>query len=125
MKEEYVSFELAKKLREKGYPQSRSGKYDMKGACYFEDGRFYEDGCIANVEDCFTAPTIPQVLTWLRKEKNIYVVVFIDDDSDDPVTYNIFEGTDCLYHHHGEYFTLSEWNSCEIAGIEYVLNNLI
>ena len=71
------------------------------------------------------ATTISQVLEWLRNEKNIFVVVFIDDDSDYPVTYNIFRGTDFVYHHHGNYFTLSEWSECEMAGIEYVIDNLI
>lgn len=95
MNKDFVPFELSKKLKEKGFP----------------------------LVDYI--PTIFQVLKWLRKEKKIFVVVFIDDDSDYPVTYNIFRGTDCIYHHHEEYFTLSEWSKCEMAGIEYVIDNLI
>lgn len=95
MNEDFVTFEIPKKLKEKGFP----------------------------LVDYI--PTIYQALKWLRKEKNIFVVVLIDDDSDFPVTYNIFNGADCVYHHHGDYYTLSEWSKCELAGIKYVIDNLI
>lgn len=95
MKEEFVTFEVSKKLKEKGFP----------------------------LVDYI--PTISQVLKWLREEKNIFVVVLIDDDSDYPVTYNIFNGADCVYHHHENYYALSEWSKCEMAGIEHVIDNLI
>lgn len=95
MNEDFVTFEVSKKLKEKGFP----------------------------LVDYI--PTIYQALKWLRKEKNIFVVVFIDDDSDCPVTYNIFRETDCVHHHHRKYFALSEWGKCEMAGIEYVIDNLI
>jgi len=74
--------------------------------------------------DC-VCPVISQVLKWLREEKNIYVSIFIDDDSDCPVTYEIYKGTECMHTHHGEYFTLKDWNKCELRAIDYVLNNLI
>ena len=125
MNEVFVPFELAKKLRDKGFPQRTFGSYDMVGPTYFSDGRFYKDGCICHKDEAYTAPTISQVLEWLRNDKKIFVVVFIDDDSDYPVTYNIFKETDCVHHHHGKYFALSEWGKCEMAGIEYVIDNLI
>ena len=40
MNEDFVTYELAVKLKEKGYPQRTFGEYDMQGACYIEDGRF-------------------------------------------------------------------------------------
>lgn len=72
--EDIVSFELSKKLKEKGYPQNTRYAYQMEGACYFKDGRFYSDGVCADVGNCYTAPQIHQVLKWLREEKNIYVI---------------------------------------------------
>ena len=132
MKEDFVTFELAKKLKNKGYPQVEKNTLAM----YDEDGCL---SCLCPTLDinryyyCFedfdkhdyVAPTISQVLKWLREEKNIFVVVLIDDDSDYPVTYNIFNGADCVYHHHENYYALSEWSKCEMAGIGYVIDNLI
>lgn len=90
--EDFVPFDLAKKLKEKGFPQKFFGKYEMQGACYIDDGRFYIDGCITEVKNAYTAPTIPQVLKWLREKKKIhigfgysprkkwrYVVMYMDD----------------------------------------------
>lgn len=138
MKENFVSFDLAKKLKEKGFT------CDMPFAMYNELGKLhllttsapynvsssgykyreYYDYNDFDEYDC-VAPTISQVLKWLRDEKKIFVVVCIDDDSDCPVTYNIFRETDCVHHHHGKYFALSEWSKCEMEGIEYVTENLI
>ena len=145
MNEDFVTFELAKKLKEKGFKQKCLAYYDVEdnvGLLYntqYIDESFpcqYTDLLQCHntgeaetqpddSEDCVDAPTISQVLEWLRNDKKIFVVVFIDDDSDYPVTYNIFRETDCVHHHHGYCYALSEWDKCEIAGIEYVLNNLI
>lgn len=122
---EIVSFEIAKKLKEKGFPQKYMGGYDMIGPTYIDDGRFYENGCITEVARAYSAPTISQVLKWLREEKNIFVVTFMADDSNTPLTYEIYMGTECLLTHHGEYFTLQEWNECNLSGIKYCLDNLI
>ena len=71
--EDFVNFETARKLKEKGFPQRTFGNYNMQSACYIEDGRFYENGCITEVSRAYTAPTIYQVLKWLREEKKISV----------------------------------------------------
>lgn len=128
MNEDFVPFELAKKLKEKGFIGNVDiGQY---GGYYYHDG---EDinvcyDCVDNADIAaneYLRPTISQVLEWLRNDKKIFVVVFIDDDSDYPVTYNIFRETDCVHHHHGKYFALSEWSKCEMAGIEYVIDEMI
>lgn len=128
MNEDFVTFDLAKKLKEKGFQQD----YNIFGykliysnnttIKYISDIGAYDKEYFGENVSC---PTISQVLKWLREEKNIFVVVFIDDDSDYPVTYNIFNGADCVHHHHGKYFALSEWSKCEMSGIEYVIENLI
>ena len=139
MKEDFVTFELAKKLKEKGFNKPCVAYYIPNcSKLYFNTAILLKKSTVA---DCLfsnnttpigyicstfiDAPIISQVLKWLREEKNIFVVVFIDDDSDYPVTYNIFNGADCVYHHHEEYFALSEWSKCELAGIKYAIDNLI
>lgn len=77
---EFVSYELAKKLKEKGYPQRPD---------YFNYSSYYEwDGlrkihslCNASVwfdpnisrDNIYFAPTISQVLKWLRENYSIHI----------------------------------------------------
>lgn len=63
-----------------------------------------------------------EVLKWLRKNHNIYIVVFIDDDTDKPVTFEIYKGTEYIMREHS-YYSLAEWNKAEMDAIEYVLDN--
>ena len=137
MKEDFICFEIANKLKEKGFNEKCIAKYCngslvlnkvvIDGECeyidYYKEIKIYD--LLSDNKYTILAPTISQVLKWLREEKNIFVVVFIDDDSDCPVTYNIFKGTDCVCHHHEEYFALSEWSKCELIGIKYAIDNLI
>ena len=55
---------------------------------------------------------------WLREEKNIIVEVFVDDDSDTPITYNIYKDGECVCHHHGKYWSVKEWNEALSEGIK-------
>lgn len=121
MKEDYVTCDIAVLLKEKGYPQQTSGRYNMIGACYFRSVRFYEDGCIAPVECCYSAPTISQVLKWLREEKGIYM--YIERDTYHLKFRYVFERdkprgktTSSIY---------ETYEIAALAGIEMVLNNLI
>lgn len=77
---EFVSFEIAKKLKEKGYPQVKKNSLAM----YNEDGDWYSlaknlDEFEYSFEDFdehdYICPTISQVLKWLRKEKSIYLSI--------------------------------------------------
>lgn len=80
---DFVSFELAKKLKNKGFPQSPD---------YFNYSNYYEwDGLRKihplynvniwfdniNKKNLYFAPTISQVLKWLREEKKIHVAIDI------------------------------------------------
>ena len=128
MNEDFVPYELAVKLKEKGYPQRCCGKYDMIGACYFKDGRLYEDGCIAPVEDCFTAPRIDQVLKWFREEHATHIEISLGRNGwyFEIIQYEYYEEEneyDC------KLITVSvindSYEESAIAGIEYTLYNLI
>ena len=106
--EDFVPYELAVKLKEKGFKYNKMNLLDR--IC---------------MENQINHPTISQVLEWLIKEKDIYITIFIDDDSDTPVTYEIYKNTECICTHQGEYFTLKDWDKCELRAIEYTLDNLI
>lgn len=128
--EYFVTFDLARKLKEKGFPQKCFGKYEMQDACYIDDGRFYIDGCIVEVEKAYTAPTISQVLKWLREEKEIYIVI---EPFPTMATKNkICWGWSFKWHSDGIYIdhtfaddaSYATYEEAAIAGIEYVLDNL-
>lgn len=124
--EDFVPFKLAKKLKEKGFNKRVRGYYwEIRGL----------STCNTPInsnalENEFSAPTISQVLKWLREEKG-YHIEFIGNAcgylfivSDIPSK----GGTD---RHCSDYDGPNDggcWDSYEeaaIAGIEYVLDNLI
>lgn len=137
---EFVTFEIAKKLKEKGFPQVTFGNYNMPSACYVEDGGFYENGCITEVSRAYTAPRISEVLKWLRDEKSIYVVPCVIEDCDTDADCRvinrftfwsfdivIIETGDIIY---SENERIDErrfdfYEEAALAGIGYVLDNLI
>lgn len=71
----FVTFDIAKKLKNKGYPQKFRGECECFGPCYFIDGRFYDRGALAEIDELFTAPTYYEVFEWLREEKGVYVSI--------------------------------------------------
>jgi hypothetical protein len=119
---EVVSFEIAKKLKEKGFPQKYMGGYDMIGPTYIDDGRFYENGCITEVARAYSAPSISQTLKWLREEKKIHIQVLFACPPNrwEYVTIRI---TNCEIR--GMQASFVSYEQAAIAGIEYCLDNLI
>jgi hypothetical protein len=131
--EDFVTFETAVKLKEKGFPQSPD---------YFNYNNYYEwDGLRKihplynvniwfdniNKKNLYFAPTISQVLKWLREEKEIHVE--IDIMKAYPEAKLIYWGYNIVLIDKYEVYHF-EWNSnsfeqAALTGIEYVLNNLI
>ena len=141
MNEDFVSFDLAKKLKEKGFPQYTEKSYFVgdhkKRMCSV--GTFLHVHT-QNTEHLIAAPTIAQVLNWLREGKKMYIepciLVDYDTDADNNVintyTYWSFsitsiESGDMIYYEY-EHIDDKRFDSYEqsaIAGIEYVIDNLI
>lgn len=79
---ERVSFEVAKALKEAGYPQSQFAPQ------YKENGEF-ENGLTDLGEGCYYAPTYTDVWLWLWREKGVkidimsryYAMAIIEDSS--------------------------------------------
>lgn len=140
---EFVSFEIAKKLKEKGFVISTSSIFAMynelgsycplttssdyvtcesgyKYRCYYDYNDFDEND--------FIAPTISQVLKWLREEKNIHIIVEISDSGWYYTLYpNVRWENDKLK---SDTYIMSfkhktSYEQAALVGIEYVLNNLI
>lgn len=129
---EAVTFEMAKKLKEKGYPQVKKNTLAM----YDEDGEWYSLAATIDEEYCFedfdkhdcVCPTISQVLKWLREEKDVVVSV------------NPYYGKLVNVHWWWDIRTpvykveicsnikqegFDSYELAALAGIEYVIDNLI
>lgn len=134
--EDFVSFEIAKKLKEKDFNEPCLGFYYPNGNLVLRvtDGVDDFRCCLGSLNktdniisnEFFDAPTISQVLKWLFNEKQLFVNI------------------DCnICDKFGLFFTIHKkgeetWEVCgfdenyynrpeeaSLAGIEYVLNNLI
>lgn len=135
--EDFVPFELAVKLKEKGFPQrpdyfNYSSYYDWDGLRKIHslsNASVWFDPNISR-DNIYFAPTISQVLKWIRDEKK-YHIEFVGNAcgylfiiSDIPSE----GGTDryCSdYSGPNDGGTWDKYEDCAIAGIEYVLDNLI
>lgn len=142
MNEDFVTYDLAVKLKEKGFDSFCENGYFLKNGieysipndnsvlvssigeiifntelCWFEEEIEYG-------RDIIYAPTISQVLKWLRKEKNVhigfgysprkkwrYVVMYMDDRFYNKPTLAV-DG----------FLNIEQ---AALVGIEYVIDNLI
>ena len=131
--EDFVPFEIAKKLKEKGFPQHITEDayiIDNYGEDEYQIGDRLPIPLIPDYMDDIAAPTISQVLKWLREKKN-YHIEFVGNAcgylfiiSDVPSE----GGTDryCSdYSGPNDGGTWDKYEDCALAAIEYVLDNLI
>lgn len=131
--EDFVSFEIAKKLKEKGFDYPCVGHY-VNNQLYIAH---YYNAYHSDKDESPDAPTISQVLKWLREEKKIHIEIgfgcygFCWD-----LTLNIkyVEGynnsewdlLDCeKYAEIDNQGNHSTYEECVLCAIEYVLDNLI
>lgn len=139
MNEDFVSFDLAKKLKEKGFDEECLAYYTSEYTLYLNNVVLCDDKYLdmaeIDYEECLRsyntqkdswqrtlvdAPTISQVLKWLREEKKLYIrvsVYFVGwcvdvTNMDGKRMY----GTECEYYN---------YEQAALAGIEYVLYYLI
>ena len=131
--EEFVTFDIAKKLKEKGFKEQCLAYYTKDSVFY------YNTSYGSDVEDAFKsfnsrpnhicgkridAPIISQVLKWLRETKNIEVVASFSY-RDRVWGYQVGDMTlleDSILSYDYSFPTYEE---ATLAGIEYVINNLI
>lgn len=133
--ENFVPYKLAVKLEQKGFKQG----YNIFGfRPIFSNEttiRFISNiGAYQNeyFGENIAAPTISQVLTWLRKEKKIHIAITITQDNNER-----FGGWDCIIvdfssKNHRYIFDACRYKNenrsyelAALAGIEYILDNLI
>ena len=145
--EDFVTFEIAKKLKEKGfdckypfamydedgdfYPLFTSCDEDEDSNCIFGKRMYYGYDDFIGDKDAVIAPTISQVLKWLREDKKIHICIDIYDDGwffDIASFYKEDTGVYEIKLPYKSSKVTPDYDSFEqaaLAGIEYVLNNLI
>lgn len=128
MNEDFVTFETAKKLKEKGFPQrpdyfNYSSYYDwdsLRKIHSLSNASVWFDPNIDR-ENIYFAPTISQVLKWLREEKKLHIIIPASFDRD-----YWWEVRD--FNRKLSEYSISEfvtYKEAAIDGIKYVLDNLI
>ena len=142
MKEDFVGYNLAVKLKKKGFKDLCFAYYTNTNDLYFN----YSHKAGAKYSDCYLshnlmpkdsvsgkfvdAPTISQVLKWLREEKSLHIeivssaygYIYIISDTPDK------GGTDRVnipYKGKNDGGAWDDYNECVLDAIEYVLDNLI
>lgn len=128
MNEDFVPFELAVKLKGKGFNEPCIAHY-RNNQLYIAH---YINAFHNESKESIDTPTISQVLKWLREEKKIHIEFVAA-----AYGYNIIisqtpeEGGTDYYFSHNNYDGPNDggaWDTYEqavIAGIEYTLDNLI
>lgn len=123
--EDYVSFETAKLLKEKGFAETSNtiGTYSDKGEFYLYK---HEKGYNHNhLTSWYSAPTIQMAMKWLRKKHNLYIDNLLLELKDGEYGYVIQDITERKYlGTSGNDSYQSPEESAE-AAIKYCLENLI
>lgn len=140
MNEEFVSYEIAKKLKEKGFREKCLHHYNNNGVLKENYSKCY---CSANnifTDNTVDAPTISQVLKWLREEKKIFVAInvgycyesdeipFPTNPKMEPILKGYYYGIwelDNLNDKNARSEYFEDYEQAALAGIEYVIDNLI
>lgn len=88
MKHLFVSYELALKLKEKGFDESCFAFYNKFGLCRYmdsdKDWNSVFSQCLKNsditIPDSYTAPLYQQVIDWLREKHSIWIEIILHAD---------------------------------------------
>lgn len=110
----FLCMSITNRLKEKGFTFDLPIRYDGKGTYYH------------SVE-----PRISQVLDWLRTEKNIDIVVMPIDGctiymGGEKYLFLIYkDGQRDFNTIRGNYTKYVKWEDAAVAGIEYVIDNLL
>jgi len=128
--EDYVSFEIAKLLKEKGFNEKLLTFYltdEAKKEGCFQIMAFTDDEIDNNHSNhCYLAPTLQMAMKWLREVHKIFIEISISIDLNGEYHYRYsILNKECKYVRKG--YIDFDWNyeqACE-AAIKYCLENLI
>lgn len=123
MKEDFVTYDIAVKLKKKGFNDECHAYYEPLKHC-LNISRVFKTNSLAENYNCIAAPTVSQVLKWLREEKKIFILIDIRIDLSWFYEVWGFE-ISLLPLGYVPYQKKQSYEQAALAGIEYVIDNLI
>lgn len=116
--EDYVSFETAKLLKEKGFKEPCHAYYDKFTTNNFHDGCEPTDfnSIDFKIRDIVSAPTLQLAAKWLRA-KNIFITIFHYNSNMAPFVWLIFAYNVLIPQ------TAETYEEAAEAAINYILNH--
>ena len=129
---DYCDYDTCVALKKLGYKEKTLAYYTSEGIFYWRRAYIYDvaipDLAKSSNKELYKhvldAVSLYEAQKWLREEKGIIVDVFVDDDSDTPITYNIYKDGKCVCHHHGKYWSVKEWSEALLEGIKEAIKLL-
>ena len=137
--EDFVPFEIAKNLKEKGFREECLLHYTDTGFLFSNSIDTYDrpnqELDYSDFRKCFNngnsiglvdAPTLSQALKWFREEKIYIVPTFCVDQNDNGYwDFRLISTMDGMLIYDEIKNRYNSYEQAALAGIEYVLNNLI
>ena len=125
IKEAYVSFNVAKLLKEKGFDEPT-------WTCYIEHKISHYDYTSSNselIDGVISAPTLQMAMKWLREKHNICIIIYPDiENGYEAVLYDIENNVKIVLQSFGVYgIHIYEkiYEEAVEAALKYVLEKLI
>ena len=125
--EDYVSFETAQLLKEKGFNEECFALYNPDGML-IQSGIRLNNIQVGRVEGSYSAPTLQMAMKWLRKEHNLVIKVELIDylEHGEVWLYSVFERkTIKRLTGKGEDFTEHSYEEACDAAVKYCLENFV
>ena len=124
--EDYVSFETAKLLKEKGFDERGLCVYTVEEERFYTFGDWVENSCL--LPNLISAPTHQMALKWLREEHRIETLIVLSELNADNSRKYMFDIYSSDINRDFDSVQKEEFNSYEQAveaAIKYTLENLI
>ena len=123
--EDYVSFEIAKLLKEKGFDERGLCVYTVEEERFYTFGDWVENSCL--LPNLISAPTHQMALKWLREVHKINIVIDVASDDDNLYSlwkFDIWNGNySIIWGNKREKF--NSYEQAVEAALLYVLKKLI
>ena len=118
--EDFVTYDLAIKLKDKGFNWICSHYYRTKCKDLF---MVFPSEDWSNAEERINAPTISQVLKWLREEKRLHIAIDVWSKTWGYDIIKLTSGNSLRWTAYRE--DIKSYEDAALDGIEYVIDNLI